>query len=72
MNNERQVYNPVGMCADPKAPSMYLPTMTDAELISYAEQFASTALEKELLNRAKQCKDEIKGPEYCTSCGCPV
>jgi hypothetical protein len=51
----RQVLNPVGMSRDPieNRPALFLPTQTNEELLSFAESYASTALEKELTSRLK-------------------
>lgn len=51
----RQVLNPLGMSRDPieNRPAIFLPTQTNEELLSFAESYASTALEKELTSRLK-------------------
>lgn len=38
--------------------AVYLPSLTDEELISYADSYAETSLEKELLVRLKNLIDE--------------
>lgn len=38
---------------------MYLPAMTDEELLRYADQAATTELEEELVNRFEGKLDEI-------------
>jgi hypothetical protein len=72
----RQVFNPVGMCADPKVepkPTLYPPTCTDEELINYVGTYASTDLETELANRLA-LKTDAQEPEdgYCQVCGSQI
>lgn len=39
-------------------PAVYFPTMTDKELVAYAESYMETNLERELLERMKKLTDE--------------
>jgi hypothetical protein len=73
----RQVFNPVGMCADPKVepkPALYHPTCTNEELISYVITYASTDLERELARRLSAAIDEcpVTTGENCQCCGAPI
>ena len=77
MTSERQVYNPVGMCADPKTPptpAIYPPTCTNEELISYVGAYAKTDLEVELAKRLAAIIDEhpAQGSDCCQCCGAPI
>ena len=69
--NERQILNPLGMSME-KRPAVYFPTMTTPELVSYAETYEVTALEKELLCRIKDEMREVESDEYCPTCGGPI
>jgi hypothetical protein len=73
----RQVFNPVGMCADPKVepkPTLYPPTCTDEELINYVITYASTDLERELALRLSASIDAlpVATGENCQCCGAPI
>lgn len=43
---------------DKDRPAMYFPTMTTEELIDYADSYAITSLETELLERLKNLLDK--------------
>lgn len=40
-------------------PKMYMPMLSESELLRYAGQYAETDLEKELLVRVESCLDEM-------------
>lgn len=46
---------------------LYLPSLTDSEVLSVAQQYATTELEKELTARMAKLMDNC--PSECPSCG---
>jgi len=44
--------------------SLYLPSMSDSELLRYAEQSATTAVEEELVQRYHRLHDNAEAIEY--------